>query len=357
MGAFTHLSIALALQLASSSPALRGLDPVELCAGNERSGQPAHALEHFGFRYHFASAENRQRFLEHPDRYEIQMGGACGSMGPLSGEGSAERYCVWDGRIYVFASDACRNTFLQAPQAHVHRDAPPLSASDEERALGREWIERMVESMGGASALDGVATAKQSRRWTHSSQGRTYQRVEERWWGWPEAFLRVTAWDDQRWTYLAHPQDSFRTSADGRRALHPSAVEELRREFAHDPLFLARARGLASFEAAFRGRQTQAGGELAQIDVRLFGVVTRLSLEAASGRPLRTAWHGRIATARARDVEVQWSDFAAVGALTLPGRKTVAVDGRASQEYSGELTWELDPVDAAQHLGAPSLAR
>jgi YHS domain-containing protein len=66
-------------------PALKGLDPVAFT--NARTpGERTVALERNGYRYLFASDENRKQFEREPSRYEIQQNGHCGAMPGVKGD-------------------------------------------------------------------------------------------------------------------------------------------------------------------------------------------------------------------------------------------------------------------------------
>src|SRR5262245_20296430 len=56
-------------------PALKGLDPVALTKGKQVPGDKALALTHNGYRYLFATQENRKAFEREPARYRIQLDG------------------------------------------------------------------------------------------------------------------------------------------------------------------------------------------------------------------------------------------------------------------------------------------
>jgi putative intracellular protease/amidase/YHS domain-containing protein len=104
------------------SPALRGLDPVLLTKGEEAKGLASLAIERGGYRYHFATEANRKTFESDPERYEIQLKGACAFMarnGAPPGSGDPDRYYVHDGRIYIFASENCRDSFKVAPSRYL----------------------------------------------------------------------------------------------------------------------------------------------------------------------------------------------------------------------------------------------
>src|SRR5262245_32233601 len=92
--------------------ALRGLDPVELVKGNETRGDDAWSIERGKARFVFATEANLRAFEKDPEKYGIQFGGACGRMGPGSGRGNPGRFATHEGKIYAFASDQCRDSFL-----------------------------------------------------------------------------------------------------------------------------------------------------------------------------------------------------------------------------------------------------
>lgn len=111
-------------------PVLRGLDPVHLVAGEEKPGDPRFALDHDGWRYHFASAESRARFEAEPERYGIQGDGQC----PVvpSAEADPAVFAVHEGRIYIFAGPGCIEHFRQDPAYYVAGvDPEPGTAVDQ----------------------------------------------------------------------------------------------------------------------------------------------------------------------------------------------------------------------------------
>lgn len=59
------------------------LDPVELVRGREVVGDEGILATHYRFAYLFASEKNKAEFERRPEKYEIQLGGACGRMGAL----------------------------------------------------------------------------------------------------------------------------------------------------------------------------------------------------------------------------------------------------------------------------------
>src|SRR5262245_4675963 len=116
----THLYIVFAVvaitgRLSAQQPgkdaalAIKGLDPVALVTGKEMAGDKAIALDRGGFRYLFASNDNRAMFEREPARFEIQNKGYCGAMPGV--KGNPALFAVVKGRIFVFGSADCRAAF------------------------------------------------------------------------------------------------------------------------------------------------------------------------------------------------------------------------------------------------------
>lgn len=101
---------------------LLGHDPVRLAEGREVAGLESLEVTHGRYRYLFESAETKARFLKDPEAYAIQLDGACAFMaitGAPPGSGEPSRYWVHDHRIYIFASENCRNSFKADPRRYL----------------------------------------------------------------------------------------------------------------------------------------------------------------------------------------------------------------------------------------------
>lgn len=124
------LTLALAQSLSEPGLVLDGLDPVALVNGQKIKGENAYTTQYLRYRYAFASAENLTEFKKNREKYAVQNGGACGSMGPLSGKGSPSRFEVVEGKIFLFASESCRNSVLANPKAYVAELPQPPKATE-----------------------------------------------------------------------------------------------------------------------------------------------------------------------------------------------------------------------------------
>ena len=110
------------------SLALEGLDPVLLTEGHEELGKPEIVVEHGDHRYQFVSEPTRARFAADPERYGVQNS-TCPVVPGAAVNPSL--YAVHDGRIYLFASRQCIETFSEDPQSFLE-GSPTESAAREE---------------------------------------------------------------------------------------------------------------------------------------------------------------------------------------------------------------------------------
>lgn len=340
----------LALTLLLTSPTLadelptlvlRGLDPIELARGNEVLGSAERTASHLGSEYRFVSAENRTAFLADPDSHAIQLGGACARMGPLSGHGDSARWAVVDGRIYIFASDQCRDAFTKEPSRYLAVDEPRPEVDAASLAAGRTLAAKAVAAAGGAEAVaaaDGLhlvlaREVAQGER-TVSVGSETLLRLGDgsvrrrRWWGdWSEVLVHTAG-------------DGFAVDDEGVRPLAASQLRELERQVAREPLALLRAAQDGDAVLRALGRGSIAGLEVERLELWHHGTTTILGLDPQSGALVATRFRGRH-HGGLETVEQRWSEPRAVGALRLPSTVAVWVGDEQVEEPVTFATLEL----------------
>jgi len=344
MFAFSPLLLALAiLPVPDGRLVLKGLDPVELTEGKETAGDPNLVIERDGFTYRFASAKNRERFEADPKRFEIQFGGSCARMGPLSSVCKMDQFAVHDGRIYVFASADCRKGFLADPERHLDVVEEPLKADEAAVKRGRELVDLALKGMGGAARVDAVKALKLEKSGPRESGGKTYAVRETSIWRFPDGIRTESAWDDWVYERAATDSDAFQGSSS-EDPISPAGLEEFHRQMGREPLWILRHRRDEGFEAAAAGDAMIGDSEFRGLRVRLRGSITNLYLDPESGRVVRAAWHGRLDSGIRGDVRVDFSDFRDVGGLVLSHARRTAFDGKKSEDHSGPFTSvEIDP--------------
>jgi len=333
------LAALLALGLADGRPpaALSGLDPVELCQGREKPGQESIDFVHGRYRYLFTTAESRATFEKDPARWRIQLGGACARMGPLSGAGGPSRFAVHDGKIYLFASDACRKAFLADPAAHLERDdARPEGDAEKGRAL----LARAVAAAGGEKAIDAVATYRESMRRTLASGGQDYVNVETLTIAFPGRVRTDSAWNESRYANVLSDGTGVLIGSGESHAMEESQVAALRREASRHPLAILKARSRPAFVAV----AASARDGLDAVTVYFDGAATTLGLEPATGRVAKAWYRGRPGAAPPGAIVVEYSDHRdAGGGLTLPATRRVTWEGKPVDDLSGTFEIAVNP--------------
>lgn len=350
------LWIALILASASASAfgqdpsmlALDGLDPVELCGGKEVAGDPGLTAEHFVFLYRFASEKNREAFKKDPERWGVQMGGACGRMGPGSGRGDPERYFVHAGRVYLFASEQCRDAFKKKPEAFVDVADAPVEADAASAAKARELLDLAAKAHGGAeriAALKSLRFLTESR--TKLKDGS--ERADGRWElvDFARGFAKE-AWygPDWKWRTVrsAEPAASFEITNRGQPGpLHASASLELLRVYGRRPIVVLRERGRADFKAGYLGEGKVGDVPVAKVATSFAGVTTTLMIDPKSGLVVGSSYRGRGAQSTVGAAERTFSDFRDVGGLKIAFKTEGAFDGTPTSAF----TWSAIEADVA----------
>lgn len=329
--------------------ALSGNDPVRLCEGEAVEGKSALAVEHGPFRYRFESEATRERFLADPERWSIQWGGRCARMGPLSGEGSPERWTVHRGRIYVFASDGCRTGFLTAPDLFVVPPPTPPEFTPEQLASGIGWIARAVEVHGGQAFLRPTRTLKFERE----TEVDGWRVKAERWIA-PDLSLRTsttytsiegeverTVWgltDDAAWVEEnGGPQE----------ITSPQQRHDLRRIALREPLALLLARTRPDYRAAYLGDGTLGETPVADVLVRVAGLSTLVHLDQKTGEILGLSWTGRLDDGRTREVTEVIADWTEVEGKRVPIRRIVTTRDGVASEMAHDSAALLEEVTAS----------
>jgi len=295
-------------------------DPVALVGGTQVVGAEAHQATHEGYTYRFQHAASLATFRAQPGRYAIQLGGACARMGILSGKGSPNRFTVHEGRIYVFASDGCRATFLKDPSRVLETLDPWTEPSASERAEAQRRLALAVKAHGGAAALRAVRTLAWERTFEEVSGGKTYARRMARTLTSGGGVNFEDAWDASAYRYVDGPEGGRYEGGKATETLSDLQRAWVRRTHRwHEPMAL--------LAAALEGQARIAPGAGASLQVHVEGVTTRLDLDSESHRVVRTehrGWTGGFLGT----VQRTYSGFQRVGPLLVA--TVVESGGRAA---------------------------
>lgn len=300
--------------------ALKGLDPIALAEGKEVAGKESIEAAFGLFQYRFASEENKAKFLKDPEAHGIQFGGACGKMGPFSGMGSPERFLVFDKRIYVFASDGCRESFKRAPKEFIELPNPAPTGTEEEMALGKAYVELALRGFGGKEKVDGLKTLEVLESHTYLQGGKEYVYPHRLTMRFP---LEVRVEDDfgSLYGFVVSGDKAAQFEKTDQWLLEPLVRDVARRQVLRYPLVMLKNRDSKDFVAI--GRKDPPGGDAATIalDVSLHGATSRWRIEPKSGRVISVQFDARRGINGKNRVD--YSDFKEVDGLVLPHSRKI----------------------------------
>ena len=299
------------------------VDPVELVRGNEVPGKDDITAEHYRFRYVFADEKNKVEFERNPEKYEIQLGGACGRMGPLSGTGRTDIYAVHDSRIYIFASVSCKDTFLKDPQKVLDLpDAVPTGTA-QAQAKGRALIETAVAAAGGAEKIDATKSYEWRQEYSERHSGKDYKVMKSLVIVYPDRVRKEEAWNESRYSHVQTSADGWSEDPETVVTLHPQQQAAMRKEYlGRDPLGILKARNDPDFTAVHEKAATiDHGGRVTpveQVAVHWHGATSILSIDPSSGRILTQTFRGQGPRFSYGTVERIFDRFEDRDGVTLP---------------------------------------
>lgn len=102
--------------------ALHGYDPVSYFEGEPLPGSSMLSTLYQGIRYQFATLENKQRFMEKPERYVPMYGGYC-AYGVRMGKKldiDPDAYEVVDDRLYVLLNRSTHQLWKKDRERNIH---------------------------------------------------------------------------------------------------------------------------------------------------------------------------------------------------------------------------------------------
>jgi YHS domain-containing protein len=320
------------------------VDAVELVDhGREVAGLSDLSLTRDGITYLFATREHLVAFEREPKRYEVQYGGACARMGPLSGACGTEVRAVHRDRLYVFASPQCRDAFLAAPESLLESDDPVPVADVASRQRGRALVDRAADALGRPGAVDAVRSCVERASRTELSDGREHRVIEETWLGFvrgaplADHLRRDTTRDGSRRGAIVAEGRGVAHTQGHREALVASQQRAFEKELGRHPLAVLRNRRAPGAVLVHTGAGELDGVPVELVAVALRGRTTTLAIDPATGMLLALRYRGRSEDARFAELEVRLSNWRQVGALRLPFTRTVTADGRPQPALSTTL--------------------
>lgn len=309
---------------------LKGLDPIALVAGQEVAGKPDLVASYGRYEYRFANAANLAKFKSNPVANSVQTGGACGKMGALTGKGSPDRWAVVDGKIFLFASDGCRSTFLATKEKYFAPITAAPAASAMERQAAAELYIKTLEAHGGERAIRASGTILWTIDTPYQQGGKkliwhTRNAIVS-----PTKFANWEDWDAGK-VYFAVDGNK---SADGKPGenyvIHPAEVRELTARMARHPFGILKGAGGTPIKPISDGF-TMARGDI------VFDVV----LDSQTGRITQVRYRDRQAGPVA-SVVVEYSGYEKLKGVWLPRASRINVDGKGWSKLTSISSIEMN---------------
>jgi YHS domain-containing protein len=337
-------------------------DVVDLVEGRgEHAGREEVSAEHEGWRYLFSSETNRSAFLADPARYEIQLGGACARMGPLSGRGKPDLAAVHQVKVYLFASESCRETFLADPSRHLETDLEPPLWHPIPRSTGRALVKRAVEWAGGMERLDRLGFFEE-RFEGEATIGGKPMRIASRFALAEDGSVRhEESWGEETWSWFASGSEAFFVEPKGETTkAHPQQRRAMERVRDHHLLSVLRSMNRRDFAATSplpedlveSGKWPEHPSDEAmgyeRTAVYFDGTVRVLAIDPASGRVVRLAYEGRGPGGALGRIEKTYSLYESIDGTTLPVSWTATFEGKPDPSLScGRVSISTSPDPSA----------
>jgi len=107
-------------------PAIKGYDPTSyFTQGKAVKGDPNIKAEYFGKVYYFASEDAKKTFLENPGKYQPMYDGYCaasmGGIKELRNEPDPETFYIHDGKLYLFVGERYKKVFVKSTDQFISK--------------------------------------------------------------------------------------------------------------------------------------------------------------------------------------------------------------------------------------------
>lgn len=331
----TRLTLALgallmaSIGLGSGEPKLGTfkVDVVSLISqGKEVEGATQFAAERYGYRYLFSSKANLEAFKSSPAKFEVQLGGACGKMAELSGRGNPQRYWVYQGKLYIFASDSCRTGFQSNPAGHIEKDEPKVVVTELEARRGRDLLNRAAKWSGlDKLPLTGSVAYLQD---SELKQGETLYKVK----GTTRIsgngdFYDITTYNGAGYANQIQKGRATEIDSKGVASEHvPTWKRALERQRARQLAYLLWNRNSKNLTVKLDG----VADGIASVAVNLDGATSTLWIEEKSGKVLSQTVKGRSQQGIIGDVQMDFVTYVTANGVTLPVAWIATYNGQDS---------------------------
>jgi hypothetical protein len=245
-------------------------------------------------------------------------------MGPLSGAGNPDRYVLHEGRIYIFASDACKATFLRNPAAFLVRRVERPRPDRELGSRARILLGKAIESAGGEKRLMSLKSLRLTYKVTYGSGAQEASGQREIVLGFPGTMRFQEKWSEIPYGWLARKRDGFEFGRDGAYRVEAIVLWYMRREMYQHPLALLHAWRQG---AALVGSISSEGG-INRVTLIVDGTSNTLGIDSDTGRIVDASF-SRMGSAGMIEYRESYSDYRDVEGLRVPFGLKASINGQA----------------------------
>jgi YHS domain-containing protein len=331
-------------------PVLEGLDPVMLVQGKEVQGNVKITATRGQFQYVFASVENRTTFEKDPQRYEIQLDGACARMGPGVG-GNPDLYTVFRGHIYIFGSADCLKIFNTAPEKFIEPEPTVITGvgpTPDALKKGQALIAKAVAALGGEEKVDGLKSYREQGILITTLPETKVENKTNLTVVFPNSIRREIIRQLGPITTVVTPVESFVSTNRSTNPMTPGARRELEKQvIKRTPLGILRARKSANFKAIASGMTKSGDLNLEQLVVELDGINLTLGIDPVTGRIHSLAYQGRGVNGAFGEIVESFADFRLVDGIWLPFKTDITWNGQANRTVALESISVNSEIDRA----------
>lgn len=314
-------------------------DLVALAKEQQVEGDERWSATRGGFQYRFASEANLEEFNRKPDDFEIQLGGACARMGSLSGTGSVDLFARYNGKLYIFASEGCREGFLKSPEKLLLTDDEPLKPTEEMSKQGRVMVQRFLDSVASADVRDSIQSIEASTSRIVKSGNRDYVNRKQVLVVFPSRQRSDEWWNDSNFAQVASGDDAWFSDSGDTRPMVAVQQRDMKNSFAMHYIGLYLQLLSKDIVCEALPVVTVDGRRVDQFVVYSNGLRKTLLQDCETGRVIRITSRGHGPTMAVIPLTTEFAHFKSVDGLTLPATTRSIVDGKVAE--GGDVTWDI----------------
>ncbi len=218
-------------------------------------------------------------------------------------------------------------------------------ASTETKARAAQLIQKALEAVGGAQAVDQLQTMEQTSSVTAKMPQGELELKSRMLVVFPDRYAQEITLPGATLTTVYTPEEAFVKSPGGARPAPDTMKAEWRKNLYRDVVGLLKSRNQPGFQAWTVGKGQADGKDVELVRMEVDGDPITVGIEPESGRMLQMGYRGTDFTGTPGDMVVTLSDFRPADRLILPFVATATFNGQPSMTVKMEKIALNVPVD------------